>query len=193
MKRKKAFCLSLTLLLLITLLPVPASAAHYYYETNGNKIVDPITFTANNQFTASSRSHMSQAVAKWNSAAGTTLMSMSSSTHSSTSGYPSRDGKPYVYRINVGSGYVAQCRSYRNLFGYLYEADININVYYKYANSAQPGCYDLYSVFLHETGHAAGLADLESPSYPVMYGYSSTNTTKRNLTTDDIAGILSIY
>lgn len=192
MKRKKAFCLSLALLLLITLLPVPASAA-YYYKTNGNKIIDPITFTANNQFTASSKSHMSQALRSWNNAAGSTLMSMSSSTHSSTSGYPSRDGKPYVYRINVGNGYVAQCYSYRNLFGYLYEADININVYYKYANSAQPGCYDLYSVFLHEAGHAAGLADLESPRYPVMYGYSSTNTTKRNLTIDDIVGIQSIY
>lgn len=139
---------------------------------------------------------MREAVGKWNAAAGSTKMSVSTTTHSQTTGYPRRDDKCYVYRISTGSNdYVAQCKSYRNLFGYLYEADININVYYAFANSAQVGCYDLYSVFLHETGHAMGLADLygSSDAAKVMYGYSSTNVTKRNLAADDKAGIASIY
>lgn len=64
-----------------------------------------------------------------------------------------------------------------------------------FANSAQVGCYDLYSIFLHETGHAVGLADLygSSDTSKVMYGYVSRNATKRNLTADDKAGIASIY
>lgn len=166
------------------------------YQTNGNIIYDPITFIPNSQFGTTSRLHMREAVGKWNAAAGATKMSVSATTHTNTSGYPRRDGKCYVYRINTGTNdYIAQCTSYKNLFGYLYEADININVYYAFANSAQVGCYDLYSVFLHETGHAMGLADLygSSDSAKVMYKYSSTNVTKRNLTADDKAGIASIY
>lgn len=40
-----------------------------------------------------------------------------------------------------------------------------------------------------------GLSDLygSSDSAKVMYGYVNTNTTKRNLTADDKAGIASIY
>lgn len=139
---------------------------------------------------------MREAVEKWNVAAGSTKMSVSTTTHSQTTGFPRRDDKCYVYRINTGTNdYIAACKSYRNVFGYLYEADININVYYAFANSAQAGCYDLYSVFLHETGHAMGLADLygSGDTAKVMYGYSSLNTTKRNLTADDRAGIASIY
>lgn len=179
-------------LIVIPMLSVSALA----YETNGNKIYDPITFIPNSQFGTTPRSHMRAAVGKWNSAAGSAKMSVSTTTHTKTSGYPRRDDNCYVYRINTGtSDYVAQCTSYRNLFGYLYEADININVYYAFANSAQVGCYDLYSIFLHETGHAMGLSDLygSSDSAKVMYGYVNTNTTKRNLTADDKAGIASIY
>ena len=168
-------------LIVIPMLSVSALA----YETNGNKIYDPITFIPNSQFGTTSRSHMRAAVGKWNSAAGSAKMSVSTTTHTKTSGYPRRDDNCYVYRINTGtSDYIAQCTSYRNLFGYLYEA-----------NSAQVGCYDLYSIFLHETGHAMGLSDLygSSDSAKVMYGYVNTNTTKRNLTADDKAGIASIY
>lgn len=121
-------------------------------------------------------------------------MVISSSTHSST-GYSNDDGNNYVYKEDAGTDYVAQCWYQWNLFGTLTESDININSYYSWANSAQSGCYDLYSVFLHETGHAAGLADLydSGDSAAVMYGYSSTNTTKRVLTSDDEAGIEDIY
>lgn len=99
------------------------------------------------------------------------------------------------YRIDVGQDYVAQCYYWWGILGNLQQSDVNINVYYSFANSAQPKCYDLYSVFLHETGHAMGLKDLYSDSDKpaVMYGYSYVNTTKRNLTTDDKNGITAIY
>lgn len=190
--RSRLISVIICVLIAIPMLSIPAFA----YETNGNKIVNPITFIPNSQFGATSKSHMREAVEKWNVAAGSTKMSVSTTTHSQTTGFPRRDDKCYVYRINTGTNdYIAACKSYRNVFGYLYEADININVYYAFANSAQAGCYDLYSVFLHETGHAMGLADLygSGDTAKVMYGYSSLNTTKRNLTADDRAGIASIY
>lgn len=53
----------------------------------------------------------------------------------------------------------------------------------------------MYSIFLHETGHTMGLKDLydKSDADAVMYGYVSANTTKRDLTDDDEAGIKAIY
>ncbi len=54
--------------------------------------------------------------------------------------------------------------------------------------------YDLATVMTHEFGHALGLGDVSSPAppnQPVMYGtYSGIDTT---LTSDDIAGIQSVY
>ena len=194
MRRKitKLTSLLLVVLLATSLMATPAFA----YETLSHKIKSTFTYTPYSGFTDLSIEHMGEAVAKWNTAAGSTLLQMSSSTHSSTSGYPKKDGNNYVYRIDVGEDYVAQCYYWWNIFtGSLSQSDININVYYSFANSAKAGCYDLYSVFLHETGHTMGLKDLydDSDSAAVMYGYSSTNKTKRSLTTDDKNGITAIY
>lgn len=182
------------LLTVITLVSSAVFNQAYAYEVLSHKITSTITFVPYEGFGETSILHMIYSVKKWNSAAGSTLMQISSGTHSTESGYPNLDGKNYIYRTNVGEGYVAQCY-YWYILGILIETDININVYYSFANSAQSGCYDLYSIFLHEVGHAAGLADLYDSSYSssVMYGKASTNSTKRNLAQDDIDGITAIY
>ena len=51
------------------------------------------------------------------------------------------------------------------------------------------GTVDIYSVALHETGHALGLGHSDNPT-AVMYPYYSLQT---GLTPDDIAGIQAIY
>lgn len=165
------------------------------YELASNKVIGKITYVPSEKFGSTSITHMGEAVEKWNISAGSTLIEISSSTHAS-SGYPSDDSKNYIYKEDAGTSYVAQCwRQYNTTTGEVLETDININVYYSLANSAQSGCYDLYSIFLHETGHTMGLKDLydKSDADAVMYGYVSTNTTKRDLTDDDEAGIKAIY
>lgn len=192
--RKKIKRLALSLLiavLMVALMVTPALA----YKATPYKLPTTLTFTPYRGFGAESIQHMGLSAGQWNAAAGgSTLLKISSSTHSEAAGYAKRDGKNYIYRMDVGADYVAQC-AYWPDYNLIQESDININVYYSYANSAQPNCYDLYTVFLHETGHAVGLADLyeSSDSAAVMYGTAFTNMTKRSLTQDDITGVNYIY
>lgn len=192
-KKSRRF-ISLLLIAALTLASITTPALAY--KPLGFKITSTITFVPYRGFTSTSIAHMGEAVGKWNTAAGSTLMKISSSTHSLTTGYPNtNDRKNYIYRIDVGPGYVGECCYVYSADGVLRQADININVYYPFANSAQPGCYDLYSTFVHEIGHAVGLADLYDSAYSssLMYYKGSPGVEKRNLTTDEINGIRSIY
>jgi hypothetical protein len=137
---------------------------------------------------------MGTAVSRWNIEAGSSLMCISSGAHSTT-GYYTDDGMNYIYREDAGSAYVARAATWANSSHQVTQVDFNINTYYSWANSAQPGCYDVFSVFLHETGHPAGLDDLYSSSdtSAVMYGHATTNATKRSLAQDDKNGIAAIY
>ena len=79
----------------------------------------------------------------------------------------------------------------------LVEFDIEFNDYYWWSTSSSPPStyFDVWSIALHELGHAVGLKDLynSSDSAKVMYGYVGTGTKKRVLHADDIAGIRYIY
>lgn len=46
---------------------------------------------------------------------------------------------------------------YNPTTGELYEADINVNTYYRWANSGTGGRHDIWSAFIHEIGHVLGL------------------------------------
>ena len=171
------------------------------YSCIGYKLYSAASYVPNQGYGQTSITHMGQAVQQWNTAAGTSIMSVSSSTHSNTS-FPNRiDKKFYVYRVNTGNGnYVGLCAwttlgmEYET-YDLLSDADINLNMYFSWANSAQTNCYDVYSVFLHEAGHTVGLNDLygSSDASKVMYGYASDNATKRSLTQDDKNGAAHIY
>lgn len=92
----------------------------------------------------------------------------------------------------AGDQYVAYCQRYPSK-GAVSSADININPYYPWANSKQPNCFDVCSVFTHEAGHAAGLAHSDYKS-ATMYPYAERNSIEwRSLHSDDIAGIKARY
>ena len=72
------------------------------------------------------------------------------------------------------------------------EADMAINTRYTWSTgcTAQPGAFDLQSVYLHENGHVAGLGhstDISAVMYP------SYQTARCALATDDRNGIAALY
>lgn len=165
----------------------------YAYTTNGYTIesTNKLTFLLHSGFTTTSSQHFSDAVSAWTGKAGVNVIAKSSSTHTETS-YPNNDGKNYVYRMDTGTGdYLGQTQGYVS-GGYRVNADININMHFAWANSAQPDCYDTGSVLLHELGHVMGL-DHSANTDAVMYKSLSTNKVKRTLQTDDINGVQSLY
>jgi hypothetical protein len=164
------------------------------YSKKGWKISSGKTLIPHTNFSATSVAQMSNSVLQWNNEAGSTLVAIHTITHNTT-GYWTNDSNNYIYREDAGVGYLAETSTWRNSSNQVTEFDININIYYPWANSAQPNYYDLYSVFLHEIGHPFGLGDLynSSDSAAVMYYGIGTNQAKRSLTQDDKLGIADIY
>jgi hypothetical protein len=68
------------------------------------------------------------------------------------------------------------------------EGDVILNNEYRYGNGV--GVVDLWSVAVHEIGHALGLAHTSATGMAVMW---PTYTLRTKLNADDIAGIQAIY
>lgn len=193
LKRSLLFLIAFVMVIGIGMLPASA------YEENGRYVTSTLTFVPYSGFGSTSRTHMSNAADVWSARVSDfTLVSVSSNTHSDEDGYYTRDYNNYIYRIDAGSGYVGIAATWASSSGVVSECDINLNMYYSWANSAQSGCYDVYSIILHEFGHPLGLADLDDAdlySYDtaVMWYAAKTNSTKRSLKTDDKNGIDAIY
>jgi predicted Zn-dependent protease len=78
--------------------------------------------------------------------------------------------------------------------GQIYDADVELNSANFFITVGDDNVQaDLQSVVQHESGHTLGLA--ESPERTAaMYGsYSPSDTSKRTLSADDIAGICAVY
>jgi hypothetical protein len=83
--------------------------------------------------------------------------------------------------------------TYDETTGEIYDADMEINShdFTIVADApATPPAYDLLSIFTHEAGHFLGLAH-STDSSAVMYTFYRPGST--SLTSDDVAGICSIY
>jgi len=193
MKTKKLTSFILTVAMVfgcLSLLPAKVKA----YSLNGRRITSTQTYIPYSGFGSTTITHFNHAMYQWNHYSGQNLMNRSSTITHSRTDYPNDDGKNYIYAKNTGTtDYVGQTTTYYNTStGVAKSSDINLNMYYSWANSAQPGKFDVWTVFLHETGHAAGMGH-SSNSSAVMYPTVKRNHLNRSLTTDDINGIKAIY
>lgn len=164
------------------------------YKTNPYKISSPLTFIPHNNFSSTSISHFNDALYQWNAQAGKTLMTRHSTSRHTSNSYPQSDGINRIYRKGVGVGtYVAQATTrYNTTTKKVIESDINMNISHPFANGAQPDKFDVWTVFLHETGHSAGLGHSAVAS-AVMYPTIKHNQLKRTLSSDDKLGINELY
>ena len=165
------------------------------YVKLGFTVGSKVTYYPYEGFASLSRTHMSNAATVWNDAAGSTLLAVSTTTQPNRSGYYKDDGKNYIYAEDVGAGSVAQ-NHYWYSYSKLTQSDINFNMYYSWANSAVNNAYDVYSVCLHEFGHTMGLGDVKTDGYKsrsIMYYTVYTNSTRRTLLSEDLAGIRALY
>ena len=192
---KRLICLCLAIGMMFSVVGLPASAYSTWagYHVGSGKT---LTFTPDKNFTPLSMQHMRESMTKWNTAAGRTLIDMSTSTFTCPAGYDyeEKDGNNYISRVGAGDAYIGHTHptDYVLWTGEWKEVDININIDQPFANSAQKGKYDLYSIFLHEAGHACGVGH-SLLSTAVMYKNSDMGVEKRILTTDDKNGVNEVY
>ncbi|MDR3148913.1 MAG: matrixin family metalloprotease [Oscillospiraceae bacterium] len=183
------------LMLMSVLLSLGIPVMVYGYSASGYSIASNTTieFTMNANFSSLSKAHFLDGVLEWNAKAGRTknILGRSGSSHHLTQ-YPQDDGNNYVYRVDMGSNVYAGNTKRYYIGSYITSADININMYLNWANSAQIGCLDTGSVFWHELGHAAGLSESYANG-AVMFYQMPVNTVRRTLAQDDINGIQWIY
>ena len=169
--------------------------------TNGYKLSGKslFTFIPHADFGDTSISHFNNALYQWNACLPTGVSGMNrspTSRHTDTT-YPRQDNINRIYRVaNFSKTYVAQTTSWLNKSSKIrIEADINLNMRYKWSNGASSDTYDVWTVFLHEAGHVMGLRDLADIDYinRVMYYASTLGEKKRSVTSEERTLIQQIY
>ena len=96
--------------------------------------------------------------------------------------FPKKDGINCVYRINTGANDYLGINTRQVSGGYVTESDINLNMYFVWANSAQPNAIDTGSVFYHEQGHTFGLGESTVTAAIMYYGCLRINCRERFIT-----------
>jgi len=80
--------------------------------------------------------------------------------------------------------------------GEIYDADMEINTAQQHVTVIDPipaDGYDFDSIVTHETGHFLGMAHSTDPRATMFAHYKQGATAMRNLTSDDVAGICTVY
>ncbi len=205
MIRKRILAVCVLICVFSVLLSTSASAYRFF---PGNLKLDKtkqMTYYVHKDFSDTTFADMNHALYKWYQACGYNLMRRHPTERHSRSDFnssTSRDNLNLVYRVPVGvDEYVAanRLRSH-SANGMIFESDINFNMSKKFANSAQPGAFDSYSIFFARIRTYSRLDDIDIPTVSeadaVMIGnweLRKNTTTYRNLRNDDIQGAKALY
>ena len=190
---KKIKFVILSTLILLSMSSVTALA--YSFLFSGGIKNRPLVFTSNNGFMQESRWAIDYATRQWNNKTNTTTF-VHNSTQTSKNSYPldKRDNMNLISRVNLGyyNNWVMSTRCYSSGDKIL-EADINVNLYFSFANNGMAQFYDVQNSLTHELGHALGL-NHSSNTEATMYGSTMKGETKkRDLHSDDLNGYWAIY
>lgn len=80
--------------------------------------------------------------------------------------------------------------------GEIYDADMEVNTFdtkVTLVDPVPPDGYDFASIATHEAGHFLGLAHSGDNRATMFANYTPGATAMRNLTSDDVAGVCSVY
>lgn len=154
-------------------------------------------FTSNNGFMAESRWAIDYATRQWNNKTNTTTF-MHNPTQTSQNEYKLDlpDGVNLISRKDMGyyRGMRMSTVTYvLNSVNKIEEADINVNIYFPFANNGMPQFYDVQNCLTHELGHALGLGHSANTEATMYYSVNLGETKKRDLHTDDLNGYWAIY
>lgn len=157
---------------------------HVLYSSYWTNNKTSIFYRMQNTFDPLTKTQFENATKAWNKSLPSDFLYKSAFETADNS--PGKDGINTVTKNAYGAtSFTGEHIPYTNSSGRVIESDIRINSSHVWANSAQPGKYDVQSTLTHELGHALRVG--HSSTYAdTMYGSASTNTDyKRTPTSDD--------
>lgn len=129
----------------------------------------------------------------WNNAGVGNLVYRSTSTHTTTA-YPCANNRNEITKGNRGkNSYLMEADATRidSVTDALKEVDIDINIYYPFGTANTS--YDTRTIITHELGHLLGLDHSDENRNNIMYPDRNPGERVHTLSSDDIAGINSLY
>lgn len=180
--------------MMVSALMLTFAGPAFAYTFTGQKMGDQLWYRPQAVFYDESKESFRLAMSTWNQILPEWRRLCFDRTNHYLTSYPSKDGNNSIYKMYAGNtNYLAQNTWWYNTStNIISESDVNINASYDWTNGAAEGRYDVRSVMLHEMGHSVGLSHSEYTN-AVMYYATYANTTKWNLTSDDINGANARY